>query len=72
MNPVAYLTYSHHCVNDYHQCIFLTGDSQDHLIARNAFLKSENKKILNSPELADRAAEIRSTCDSYPTYKSIW
>ena len=32
----------------------------------------KKKKILNSPELADRAAEIRSTCDSYPTYESIW
>ena len=32
----------------------------------------KKKKILNSPELADHAAEIRSTCDSYPTYESIW
>ena len=34
--------------------------------------REKKKKILNSPELADRAAEIRSTCDSYPTYESIW
>lgn len=56
------------CWHKYRAFFFFFFFKQEMLFWR----EGKKKKILNSPELADRAAEIRSTCDSYPTYESIW